>query len=248
MLVTTTFFPKKPTDVERVRATLTVSTVKEASRLGYQIIIVDGSPDTNFKEELRALGATVITQIGSGMGASRREAIHAGLLTQKPVVVWLEPEKWPMVVELEKCITDVIEGRADVVIPFRKTFTNYPDYQRRSEVQGNAEIAHITGRYDLDYFVGPRVMNRRAAIIMATYDSNAAAKVGIGDKWEILFVPIIEFFHNGMKVTGVFVDYVHPSEQSVEDDAYMRSKRDEQRKCLVGAIAITAKILGYKRP
>jgi hypothetical protein len=221
-----------------MRAKLAIKTCQAATDHGYTIVVVDGSPSSEFKAALRGAGAIVCDQIQSGMGASRREALRAGLdfMVDASVVVWLEPEKYPIVPLLEDSIGVVINERAEVVIPYRLTFTNYPAYQAESEVKANAEIAMFTGRRDLDYYIGPRIMTRRAAELMAEYDGKIAGQQVYGDKWEILFIPLLWFMAKGWWIDSFAVDYIHPIEQLVEDDDAMRAKRDEQRKVIVGAM------------
>ena len=213
-----------------------------ARECDYSIIVVDGSPSQEFKQALRETGATVIDQKEFGMGASRRETLNAGVAYDAEVVVWLEPEKHPLVPLLDVCIEPIISGRAKVVIPRRKTFTNYPAYQAESERKGNAAMMQLTG-LDLDYYIGPRVLSSVAAQSMATYDGKLDGKQVYGDKWEILFVPLIWFIDRSWTITSVEVDYIHPAEQLIEDDEAMRAKRDEQREVLVSAMTAEAKRL-----
>lgn len=142
------------------------------------------------------------------MSASRRQCLHLGLETDADIIVWLEPEKHPMVPLLRSCIEYLTNTNCDVVIPRRQTFTNYPAYQRDVELLANWEAATITGRPDLDLWVGPRIMNRRAAELMATYNGRH------GDNWETLFIPIISMIANGWTVGSTTVDYIHPIEQA----------------------------------
>ncbi len=240
MLVTTTFSPS----LSDMRAQLAIKTCLAARDRGYEIIVVDGSPCQEFKSELCRTGATVIDQIKPGMGASRREALKAGLETNAHVVIWIEPEKYPLVPLLDKCIDPVMGREADIVIPKRKTFVNYPAYQAESEAKANAEINLIMKRLDLDTFIGPRVMSRAAARLMSNYDGRVGGVQVYGDKWEILFIPLLWFLNADMLVESVPVEYVHPIEQLVEDDEAMRRKRDEQRESLVSAMRREAERLG----
>ncbi len=239
MLVTTTFSPS----LSDMRGQLALKTCRAARDCGYTIIVVDGSPSQEFKAALRETGAAVIDQKMPGMGQSRRECINAGVDSAADVIVWLEPEKHPIVSLLDACIEPVISGKADVVIPSRNTFTNYPKYQAESESRGNAAMGELIGRSDLDFYIGPRVLSYDAAREMAFYDGKIGDEQVYGDKWEILFIPLLWFVDWGWKIASVPVDYIHPIEQFVEDDDMMRKKRDEQREILVSAMTAEAKRL-----
>jgi hypothetical protein len=154
---------------------------------------------------------------------------------RKKVIIWLEPEKHSLVSLLAPCIRLVYEGNSDVVVPRRRTFDNYPYYQQTSELIGNWRLGSITGRQDIDFFFGPRILSLDAAQIMADSDGH------LPDKWEVLFVPFLTYFQKKLQVTSVTVDYKHPPEQTIEDSAGMRAKRDEQREILEVAMMNEAK-------
>lgn len=221
-----------------VRAQLALKTCDEARLHGYDLIVVDGSPCKEFKDELRARGANVIDQKEKGMGGSRRECLKAGIETGSGVIVWLEPEKHPLVSLLEPCIELVLSGNADLVIPRRKSLAGYPHYQQWSELTANHALGNITGHPEIDFFIGPRVLSQYSAKVMSEY--NQYGDSPYGDNWEILFIPIIWLLGTGKKVETVVVDYVHPKEQMIEDDEVMRAKRDKQRDDLVSAMKAEA--------
>ncbi len=235
-LVTTTFSP----NVDDMRATLALKTAEEARKANYPLIVVDGSPDPKIENELSARGATVHRQKEPGMGNSRRQCLNLGLSTEADTIIWLEPEKHPMVPLFQPCINHLVNQGCEIVIPRRKTFTNYPQYQHYCEVWANWEAANITGRPDLDLWVGPRIMTRKAAELMAGYNGRH------GDNWEILFVPMIDMIQRGWTIGSVTVDYIHPIEQMVEDDETMRAKRDKQRIDLIRAMQTEADFTGLK--
>lgn len=220
-----------------MRAQLALETCNKACELGFQIIVVDGSPCQELKRALRDTGAIVVDQNQLGMEGSRRQVLQLGLerFPEAKVYVWLEPEKHPMVDLLDPCIRPIIEpedGPVDVVIPRRKTLTNYPLYQQWSELTANWQLGDIMNRYDLDLYSGPRFMSRRATQRMAKFNS------GGDGKWKIIFLPLVGMMFDGWRIKSVTVDYIHPIEQLVEDDEFMRVKRDEQRDALVGAMSV----------
>ncbi len=232
VLLTTTFSPS----VEDMRAQLALKTCKKAHERGFPIIVVDGSPCQEFKRALRDTGAIVVDQQEFGMEGSRRQVFRLGLERFPGVKVygWLEPEKHPMVDLLDPCFRPIIEpenGPVDVVVPRRKTLTNYPLYQQWSELTANWQLGDITGRYKLDLYSGPRFMSRRATQRMADFNS------GGDGKWKIIFLPLVWMMFSGWCIVSVTVDYIHPAEQLVEDNESMRAKRDEQRTALVQAMS-----------
>ena len=241
-LVTTTFSKS----VNNLRFQLALKTCQAAKTAGYPIYIVDGSPEPQMSQLLRDAGAIVEIQKEEGMGASRRQCLAMGLESGADVIVWLEPEKHTLVPLLEPCISLVINNEADAVIPRRPNLDGYPQYQHFSELRANWEIADVTGRYDIDYLVGPRIMNQLAAGHMLQYDGRIGSEKVFNDNWEILFVPILWWLIKGLTVKSVTVDYQHPPEQLVEDDEVMRQKRDKQRKDLVDAMRIEANHLRYR--
>ncbi len=240
ILVTTTFSPS----LTDMRAQLALKTCHAARALGYNMIVVDGSPSLEFKAALRETGVTVFDETVRGMGSSRRQTLKAGLDTDAEVVVWLEPEKYPIVPLLYPCVEHVLSRNFDVVIPRRRSLDSYPAYQAFSELRANWELGNILDRHDLDYYIGPRIMNRDAAAIMARYDGKIDGKQTYGDNWEILFIPLIEMLQLDMWLGSVIVDYIHPKEQLVEDDETMRAKRDKQRNDLVSAMSKEASRVG----
>ncbi|MDD5165084.1 MAG: hypothetical protein PHG25_00910 [Candidatus Pacebacteria bacterium] len=241
VLVTTTFSKS----IHETRAQLALKTCQACVEHGYDLIIVDGSPCAEFKKALQDAGATVIDQITSGMGASRRQALGAGIDSGADIIVWLEPEKYTLVPLLVPCLNEIIFEEADVVIPRRKNLDGYPAYQQFSEYRGNWALANATNRPDLDLFFGPRIMTPQAARMMAVYNGKNG-NCSYGDNWEIIFIPMLWFLDAGYEIKSVTVDYVHPTEQLVEDDADMRGKRDKQRIDLSTAMMTEAARLSNK--
>lgn len=235
VLVTTTFF-KPPQDL---RFGLAVKTVDAARACGYPIVVVDGSPDPQIREILTQHGALVIEQTEAGMGKSRRQAIGAGIdqYRDADVIVWLEPEKHTLVGLLGPCIQPVADGTFDLVIPYRKSLESYPPYQAVSERLANAALAALTGRPDLDLYIGPRVMSRAVAEQhFLGYDGKYS------DQWESIFIPVLKALKTGERVGSVEVDYVHPPEQTAAEtgDVEMDGKRDRQRTLIVANMARAA--------
>jgi hypothetical protein len=89
----------------------------------------------------------------------------------------------------------------------------------------------LTRRPDIDWMFGPRVLTRRGAELLMSYEDNR----GYGDSWHILVVPVLwALWADDYKVGSKIVNYIHPSEQTAaeEGDAEMDKKRDHQRHVL----------------
>lgn len=243
VLVTTTFSKT----LDDVRAQLALKTCRSARENGYPIIVVDGSPCQEFKTALRETGATVINQQKPGMGQSRREAFRAGCATGAKCITWIEPEKYTIVHLLQESVNLILEGKADMVIPRRQNLDNYPHYQQWSEYVGNWKISNITGRHDLDLYIGPRVLSRNTTALMELYEPEGIDKT-YGDNWEILFIPVLWALNMGWRVSSVLVDYIHPDEQKSEDGPDMMAKRDTQRHELIRVMEKEAVRIGYRTP
>ncbi|MEN9524563.1 MAG: hypothetical protein RL536_632 [Candidatus Parcubacteria bacterium] len=225
-LVTTTFYQ----NVSDVRFGLALKTCQAAREAGYQIHIVDGSSNPEISSLLRQAGANVEAEKVKGMGASRRQCFKMGLDSGADVIVWLEPEKGPFVPLIGPCVEMV--GECDIVFPGRMDLVSYPRYQQLSEHRAMWKIGWLTSRPDIDWMFGPRVLSRKGAELLMSYDGSC------GDTWHILVIPVLWALMNGVKVGSKLVNYIHPAEQTAaeEGDEEMDRKRDHQRKVLEEAV------------
>jgi hypothetical protein len=239
VLATTTFYKS----MEEVRFKCALKTMEEAAQRGYTIVVVDASPNPEIANAFQEEGAIVFSGVVSGMGASRREAVQLALDMQADIVVWLEPEKYPIVPLLAPCIEMVAGGGYDLVVPRRRTLTGYPFYQHWSEMEASWRLGEITGRPDLDTMIGPRVMNRQVAELFLEYKGEP-----YGDFWQSIFLVVLRALARGMSVGSRTVDYVHPPEQTAEEQnsPEMDRKRDEQRIILIQTMQKEAEKLGYR--
>lgn len=221
-------------EIDDPRVGFAVRTIKAVRELtGQQLIIVDGSKPLT-KGVFESAGAEVHDQVpGSTMGASRRQAIQLGLDAGAQVIVWLEPEKYPMVPFLPQLVAPVLSDDFHLVIPRRRSLQSYPAYQMAKELEGNWQAASMTGRPDLDLWSGPRIMNRRVAEIFTAY------KGQYRDRWESIFVPAVWALLMDFRVGSVEVDYVHPFEQAMQEDGSpeFNRKRDVQLEDILAAIS-----------
>lgn len=227
--VVTTTFSKT---VKDLRLQLAIRTVREIKNLlGYGPIIVDASPDP-VKLALEEAGGQVYQQRpDTTMGSARRQAVSQALSQGAETIIWMEPEKYPLVESLPRLVEFKRLWPYDLVIPRRASLRSYPAYQMAKELEGNHEAGSLTGRPDLDLWFGPRVMDRRAAELFCSYDGR------YGDRWESIFIPVMMSLRKGLHVTGHTVDYIHPPEQTAsESGPDMDQKRDDQLNSLLAAM------------
>lgn len=239
VIATTTFSPTFD-----LRLKLAVKTVEIARSQNYEVVIVDGGSPVEFRDIVRRAGAMLFDETVRGMGPSRRQAkLEAGKLAGiDGVVVWMEPEKHTFVNQISRVTMPLINGSADLVIPARKSLHTYPREQQHAEEIGNLAAYYLTGK-KLDFWFGPRVMNRLALDIFLKYDGR------YGDKWDSIQIPVLECIAAGLNVVGVEVDYSPPAEQTKteEGNVGMLIKRIDQLQNLVPSLAKAAEILGLQK-
>ncbi len=227
-----------------VRARFALATVNKAAALGLSVIVVDGGSCEELRNGLVERGAILYSEKERGMGPSRRQAMQAAWNIVSPLgsVLWMEPEKWPLISQVFLIETAMKETGADIVVPMRKSMTSYPPIQEAAERLGNMYFAKATG-HELDVWIGPRLIGPNAMEFFLNY------KGEYGDKWDSIFIPIVRAIAYGMKVVGVEVNYVHPPEQTAaeEADPGMDLKRLVQLDNLVPAIYTEARKLGLPK-
>lgn len=218
--------------------------VSHAREEGFNILVVDGSPQPSVAETLRDLGAVVVTEPpGLTMGASRRLALREAGVFGTGAHVWLEPEKSPLIPWIRQLCAPIFLDEADITVPARAEsgFASYPAVQRYAEECGNAIFAQVSGQA-LDMWFGPRAMNPRGVTKFLSYDGR------YGDRWDAIFIPVLRAIREGLRVLSVPVEYQHPPEQTEVEardvDTGIR-KRLEQLTSLAQALCTEARELGF---
>ena len=198
-------------DMTDNRFQLAARTVKEAKKEGYEIVIVDESL-LSVKRKFRELGAIVKAASKSGMGMTRRQAIREGAKLAGPggTVIWMEPEKYPLIPFLTEIIEPISVGEADLVVAGRKSLDSLPGIQQQTEWVGNQFFKFLTGN-EWDIFFGPRAFLSELSPFFLEY------KGEYGDKWESIFIPILRAMKKGVRVREVRVDYIHPRKQTLHE-------------------------------
>jgi len=235
-VIATTTLAKDP---KELRVKLALKTIKKAVECGYQIVVVDGSPD-EVREQFGDIGAIVCKDLGQSMGASRRQAISkAAKIANGGVVIWMEPEKHTLIPELLKAVVPFfLPSAADLVVPTRKSMASYPPEQQYAEPLGNLAFFHLT-KHALDLWFGPRVMGERAMPYFLNYQGE------YGDRWDSIFIPVLRIIKDNLRVMSVVVDYAHPEEQTAKESNFnFLTKRLEQLTNLVPSMEQEARKLG----
>lgn len=231
-IATTTFYnPDSQSDT--VRAEIAKKLVRTATDMGYRIVIVDGGSSQELLREFEGYGGIVYQEEQKGMGKVRRQAIREAYNTKRQIIAWTEPEKEDYIKEIMKTAVLVLEGNADLVVPRRKSMESYPTSQQLAEPLGNLFWEHLTG-HSLDVWFGPRTWKREISDYFLKYDGK------YGDKWDSIFIPVMDAIIQGKKVIGVEVDYIHPAKQTEieEHDTRFDKKRVEQLDNLIKSLSL----------
>jgi glycosyltransferase involved in cell wall biosynthesis len=229
-IATTTFY-RPDSESDKYRAELAGKLVARSVELGHEIIVVDGGSSEELLRSFERFGARVYLQTSKSMGAGRRQAIKEAQDTGREVIAWTEPEKAGYIDDIVKTAEPILAGAADLIVPRRKEMYSYPTAQQNAEPLGNSFWKALTGR-DLDVWFGSRTWRRDVSDYFLDYCGE------YGDKWDSIFIPVLDMILDGKRVGEVQVDYTHPPKQrEIEDrtlDFYW--KRIEQLTNLMGAL------------
>lgn len=231
-IVTTTFY-RHNNLIDEAREKLARRTIREATKRGYKVIVMDYNSPKDTLDFFTNCGAEIHKRTEEGMGAARREAIKYAVESGLPIVAWTEPEKVPYIPELIKTVAPIFAGQAEMVIPRRVPVTlKHYSNQQYSELLGNAFFHKLTG-LDLDVWFGPRTWSKELSHYFLDYHDKT-----YGDKWDSIFVPLVPIIKEGHRIVSVNVDYIHPPEQALleDNDLSFYRKRVEQLDTLFRAL------------
>ncbi len=231
-----------------IRFGLAMQTLYIAAIHGYTMVAYDNSPENVYQalKQVERYGDIRIFACSAelSMGHKRRLAIRAALDIAGPegVGAYIDAEKYPMIPLLRKTAQPILRGEADLVIPGRTSLASYPRTQQLFEEAGNHFFAAYTG-FRCDAWFGLRIFNAKAGELFCAYDGRH------GDRWDAIFIPVIEAIAKGLRCRACEVDYVHPAAQTQAEtgNIAMDEKRREQLNVLVEAIAKEAKQFGLSR-
>ncbi|MEK6856853.1 MAG: hypothetical protein AABX49_02445 [Nanoarchaeota archaeon] len=228
-IATSTYY-RPDSDSDNIRAEIAKRTFRKAADLGYEVAVVDAGSSDGLLKEFERYGARLSLNLNGTMGSDRRKAIEIASNNGRRLVAWTEPEKEHYVPELWKTALPIIEEKADMVIPDRRPLDDYPIGQQYAENLGNLVWKELTG-LDLDMWCGPRTFRKELSHYFVEYDGK------YGDKWDSIFIPVMDAVSRGEKVIGVKIDYKHPKEQTKieERDVSFHMKRINQLDSLTKA-------------
>lgn len=229
-IATTTWY-KPDSESDNIRVRSAKNFVRNAADSGYEIAVVDSGSSDELLKEFERYGARVYIQLNPGMGPGRRQAIKEASNVGRDLVAWIEPEKEYYIPELWKTALPIIEEKADMTVPDRRPLDDYPIGQQYAENLGNLVWKDITG-LDLDIWCGPRTWRRELSHYFTEYDGR------YGDKWDSIFIPVMDAVLKGEKVMGVKIDYKHPRDQTQNEDGdiIFHMKRIHQLESLTKAL------------
>ena len=241
-ILATTTYATNGSEWERVRADCALKTIAAAAQYNYAIVAVDGGSPAEYIAEMRRLGAHVYMQETPGMGNARRQTLRLArdMATDDQAVMWIEPEKYPMVSLLAKGIEKIVDEGHDLVLFRRVTLDSYPPEQAMTYKMVALAFYYLTG-IDSDYLFGPTGQSRRAVEYFLSYESK------FGDLWDSIHSPKVRIIHDGLRWNIVTVDYRHPPEQTKAEtgmDLFM--KRVEQIRQVVEALTYEVDSLGMR--
>lgn len=266
-MLTTTFYKS----VEETRFKLAKELIRQALANDHDVVVVDGSPNPEIREDFATLGPTqlvetpkllVFAQMKRGMGGSRRELFavardgHDELmhdvgpfspLSRKApsIFVWTEPEKVDLIRLIPKIVAPIVAGEAEIVIPYRtpEGLRTYPVFQQVSEALADLAYMEITGLSGGPMF-GPVAFSREVAPLFAECEPMIA---GVEDTYIQHYAPMIAFAR-GRRVEAVEVDFNYPPEQRAEEEGTlspeMLEKRMRQATTLIRAYFALGRHLG----
>lgn len=226
-VLTTTYY----NTTSETRFQLACQLVGNAVGAGYEVVVVDGSPNPDIRKSLIRIGATVFRQTAHGMGASRRQLFKYAIdLSGQSdgTFLWTEPEKVDLIRLIPKIVRLVESGEAHIVLPLRtdKSWASYPDFQVKSEQEANGVYQEVTGE-DFDAMFGPVAFDNFVASYFA--ECNPADQFGAADNY-IQHYAVLNAMAEGFKATYVPVDFYYPPIQQDEEHNDLRVEMIQKRR------------------
>lgn len=226
--------------------------IGNAIGVGYDVVIVDGSPNPFFRQAFVKIGANVYTSVKQGMGNQRRKLFEIAInyYNKQPVIfLWTEPEKVDLIRLIPKIVAPLERGEANIVIPSRteKSWGSYPQFQIDSEQIANAVYLKVIGK-PFDPMFGPVAFDTKTSAHFAI--CNPAEQFEAMDTYIQHFAPITAMAL-GHIVTSVPVDFFYPLSQRIEEESGLRDemirKRQWQLDQLVKGYHLAAKALDLSK-
>lgn len=209
-VVATTSFYLLDSESSRVRSELALELMKQTKCKGYELVVADNGSSPEFLNKLKANDVEYVLQTKPGFGNGKRLAIEEA--SKKGDLIFLvEPEKVSLIDFIEQLTAPLISKEAEIVIPKRKSMASYPFFQQKSEELLNIFWMNVT-KTDFDISFGPRIFNKEISNYFLNYNSQN------GDRWESIFLPIIDAIKDDRKIKSVEVEYLHPKVQKENEE------------------------------
>ncbi len=241
-VIATTTLASYGSEQERVRVECSLKTVEAALNYDYRLVTVDADSPTVYYNAIKSLGAIIYAQNEPGMGKARRQALRRALAvsSERSAIVWMEPEKYPLVPLLGEAAADVTDHGYDLVMLRRKSLASYPPEQAMAYQLIALATKYLTG-IDCDFGWGPTVLSKRAVQYYLDYQGE------YGDRWDSIHIPKLRIIRDGLPWKVVEVDYRHPPEQTAAETGWpLFRKRIQQVDSLTSAIEQEVERLGMK--
>ena len=252
-----TYYPKwyrgklrsiKHTD--KVRGDLALEFAQIVSKLGYHLVISDGTSAKTFRKELALIpGIHVIRRRQNGSGDAKRSAMDkAAAIPGVEVIVLNEPEKLSIVTNcLQQIVGPILQDHADIVVPKREDSlfkATYPRYMYDSEVEANRIYNEALRSnnllpatlYDMDSFFGPRAFRNNKTLIELFKRKYHFTGMSILEKLyspdtysNVQFFPIVNALKKKIRVISVVVPFSYPRLQKENEDIGARDIFIEKR-------------------
>lgn len=216
---------------------------EEAQLRKIPLLIVDGSPEPFVRSTFECIGATVVREKDRGMGPSRRQGFREAFSNpETKFVCWVEPEKYDLVRYVHEMADYMEQEEANILVPRRRHFVNYPTMQVHAETLANRMAEIYTGRW-FDRWFGPKLFDRIGGEYFLNHNGEK-----YGDRWESIILPVDAALAGGLNVSGYEVDYTHPYDQLVDEEgrADYDLKRLEQMEVILSNIKRQAGDLNLK--
>ncbi|MFA6285031.1 MAG: hypothetical protein WC643_00685 [Parcubacteria group bacterium] len=196
VVCTTTFRQGNPENpIERVRTEVFIDTVKKMAGFGLPLVVVYIETQNQILDEVKELGAILVSQQSSGMGNIRKEALRAALdkFPNAKHLCWLEPEKPDMVQFIEPMHSRMIQEQSSLGMFNRVDMSSYPPEQAHYYLFCRAVASQLIG-FDLDY-----AFTRPATAYFLEYQGE------YGNKWDSILIPRLRVIKAGAGISTLLI-------------------------------------------
>ena len=230
-------------DTDKVRGDLALQFIREATKRGCSLVVVEGESSLHFYEALKTFEndhVHIVKRQVKKRSPSKRLAIKK-LMEDKHIkaIIPTEAEKFSLITDcLSALVAPVLSNNADIVIPKREENLfklTYSGYMYVSELEGNRlynELLKTNGLLpktieDLDMFFGPRVIKNEKKIVnlfLKRYSFQIGETEFPREYFDpeqlsgTTFFPIVQALKNKLRVTSIEVPFRYPKLQKENEE------------------------------